>query len=173
MSCSIALRILLYAYMTWHIKLGMIGASFTIADGSIRCMNARQVSFFGWGLNECNVFDLLQVIVVKDFTNLSSHIPTDKYVAQNEHLCGLTFPNVKRKFVDLLIVIGESELHDTTATHKATSGKLWASHTGICWVLHGRDMQTMASSPSVVCEIETKCNEVSKILHIGFQYQSC
>ena len=93
----------------------------------------------------------IQVVALENLTDLSEHIPTHEDIARHPHMRGLKIPDHKRKKVDLLICIGESALQHTYDTRTAALGQLWASCTGLGWVVHGRDSaMVVQGTPSSV-----------------------
>ena len=81
----------------------------------------------------------IQVIALNKLTDLSEHIPCQSDIDRHPHLRGLRMPDHRRKKVDVLICIGESHLQHTFESRTAATSQLWASCTGLGWVLHGRD----------------------------------
>ena len=81
----------------------------------------------------------IDVVCPPQLTDLKEHIPTQADIDRHPHLRGIKIPEHPRKEVDLLICIGESELQHAYATRTASYGQLWATCTGLGWVLHGRD----------------------------------
>ena len=81
-------------------------------------------------------------------TDLTDHIPTQADVDRHPHMRGLKIPDHKRKRVDLLICVGESALHHPYETRTAGSAQLWATKTGLGWVVHGRDSGIPAAPTS-------------------------
>ena len=81
----------------------------------------------------------IEAYALPNMTDLRDHIPSPKDTERYPHLRGLKIPDHARKQVDLLIGIGESNLHHVYETRCGNSDQLWAALTGIGWVLHGRD----------------------------------
>ena len=81
----------------------------------------------------------LRALSLRNFTDLSCHIPSPSDIARYPHLRGLRIPSHSRKRVDLLIGIGESPMHFSREQRKGDPNQLWATQSGIGWVLHGRD----------------------------------
>ena len=84
----------------------------------------------------------INAIALDNFTDLSEHIPSQADIDRHPHMRGLRIPSHKRKRVDILICIGESHLQHTYDTRVAAVSSLWASCTGLGWVVHGRDAGT-------------------------------
>ena len=81
----------------------------------------------------------MRALALRNFTDLSRHIPSPRDIDRYTHLRGLSIPSHSRKKVDLLIGIGESPLHFSYEQRKGKPAQLWATLSGIGWVLHGRD----------------------------------
>ena len=90
------------------------------------------------GYRTSEIFQI-DAIALDRMTDLSEHIPSQADIDRNPHLRGLKIPEHKRKKVDILICIGESVLQHTYDTRVARDGQLWATCTGLGWVVHGRD----------------------------------
>ena len=108
------------------------------ASGTTEVSSADYLTVEIRGYRTKEIFPI-QVIAMDHFTDLSEHIPSQADIDRNPHMRGLKIPDHPRKKVDILICIGESRIQHTHATRTADAGQLWASCTGLGWVVHGRD----------------------------------
>ena len=86
----------------------------------------------------------IEAYALTEMTDLRDHIPRVEDIGKYPHLRGLRIPDHARKRVDLLIGIGESHLHHRFDARCGERGQLWATLTGLGWVLHGRDATSVA-----------------------------
>ena len=144
--------------------LGLTGTAcqtaVTSATGTTEVSTSHYVNLDIQGYRTGQIYQI-KVIALDRFTDLSEHIPSQADVDRHPHMHGLRIPNHRRKKVDLLICIGESELQHTYDTRIAAVG-LWASCTGLGWVVHGRDSELLHQGvPSSVSA------NVAPIMHGG------
>ena len=81
----------------------------------------------------------IDAIALPNLTDLREHIPTQDDIDRHPHMRGIKIPEHPRKEVDILICIGESEMQHAYATRTSTGSQLWATCSGLGWVVHGRD----------------------------------
>ena len=110
----------------------------TSATGTTEVSTANYLSLEIQGYRTNEIFTI-DVISLHDMTDLSEHIPSQVDIDRHPHMRGLQIPDHGRKRVDLLICIGESPLQHTFDARTAAVAQLWASCTGLGWVVHGRD----------------------------------
>ena len=108
------------------------------ATGTTHVSTAHYLTLEIRGYRTSEIFPI-DVIALENLTDLSEHIPSQVDIDRHPHMRGLQIPNHERKRVDILICIGESRLQHTYDTRIAEGGQLWASCTGLGWVVHGRD----------------------------------
>ena len=108
------------------------------ATGTTEVSTAHYLTLDIQGYRTPEIFQI-DTIALDNLTDLSEHIPSQADIDRHPHMRGLKIPDHKRKKVDVLICIGESQLQHTFDTRIATAGQLWATCTGLGWVLHGRD----------------------------------
>ena len=111
------------------------------ATGTTEMTTAHYLTIEVQGYRTPEIFPI-QVIGLENLTDLSEHIPSQGDIDRHPHMRGLKIPNHKRKKVDILVCIGESHLQHTFDIRTAAAGQLWASCTGLGWVVHGRDSAT-------------------------------
>ena len=131
-------------------KLGLEGEpaslQMVMADGRLSDNASRTASLLIRGYHTPLCYPL-EVTALAYFTDLREHIPTPEDLFKNPHLHGVKIPVHSRRRVDLIIGIGESELQYSTRTIAADSDRLWASLSGLGWVLHGRDLAAPSQPP--------------------------
>ena len=118
------------------------------ATGATQVSTAQYLTLDIQGYRTPEIFKI-DVIALNQMTDLREHIPCQADIDRHPHMRGLRIPDHKRKKVDILICIGESQLQHTYDTRIAAVGQLWASNTGLGWVVHGRDSaMTCSNVPS-------------------------
>ena len=108
------------------------------ATGTTQMSTAHYLTLAIQGYRTKEIFKIDAIALAK-MTDLSEHIPSQADIDRHPHMRGLKIPNHKRKKVDILICIGESVLQHSFDTRIAPAGQLWATCTGLGWVVHGRD----------------------------------
>ena len=110
----------------------------TSATGTTEVSTAHYLTLNIQGYRTPDIFKI-DVIALDDITDLSEHIPCQADIDYHPHMRGLKIPEHGRKKVDILICIGESLIQHSYDTRIAADGQLWATNTGLGWVVHGRD----------------------------------
>ena len=135
------------------------------ATGTTEISTAHYLTMDIRGYRTKKVFQI-QVIALDKLTDLSEHIPCQADIDRHPHMRGIKIPEHPRKKVDILICIGESQLQHTYDTRTAAAGQLWASCSGLGWVVHGRDSNAddqQATLPTVganACEVKHDVSEI-------------
>ena len=141
------------------------------ATGTTEVSTAHYLTIEIQGYRTKEIFPI-QAIALNNLTNLSEHIPSQSDIDRHPHMRGLKIPDHQRKMVDVLICIGESHLQHSFETRMAAAGQLWASCTGLGWVVHGRDSnqkknQTTANSTVQVNAVQAMTPQVVDNAPIG------
>ena len=114
------------------------------ATGTSETETSHWVSLLIRGYHTANNYSI-KALAMQSFTDLSSHIPSKHDLTKYPHLRGLTIPSHPRKKVDLIIGIGESPLHFTHDSRTGSREQLWASLSGLGWVIHGQDVEVRST----------------------------
>ena len=126
------------------------------ATGTTEVSTAHHLTLEIQGYRTNEIFQI-DTIALDNMTDLSEHIPSQADIDRHPHMRGLKIPSHKRKKVDILICIGESVLQHSYNTRIAPVGQLWATLTGLGWVVHGRDsgMNSHSNVPSSLTHVNT------------------
>lgn len=116
------------------------------ATGTIEASTAHKLTLAIQGYRTEDIYPI-RAIALETITDLTDQIPSQADVDRHPHMRGLRLPDHPRKRVDILICIGESHLHHAYDTRTAAGGQLWATCTGLGWVVHGRDEGKNYPSP--------------------------
>ena len=108
------------------------------ATGTTETGSATYLTLKIQGYRTKEIFSI-DVIGLRRITDLCEHIPSQADIDRHPHMRGLRIPEHARKKVDLIICVGESRLQHDYDTRVAAVGQLWASCSGLGWVVHGRD----------------------------------
>ena len=137
--------------------LGLRGAAqeviVTTATGTAEPHVSTSLKLQLRGYRTPEIFEI-DVLALDALTDLSEHIPSQSDVDRHPHMRGLRIPDHMRKKVDLLICVGESAIHHPYDTRTADSAQLWATMTGLGWVVHGRDSGSPEPSTSSTVQID-------------------
>ena len=87
----------------------------------------------------------------------TGHSPTTQPVGRGltPPMQGLRIPRQMRKKVDLLICAGESAVHRPYETRTAAYAQLWATKTGLGWVVDERDCGNSEESTSSTVQVNS------------------
>ena len=119
------------------------------ATGTVEATTASYLTLDIRGYRTTEIFSI-EVIGLSRITDLAEHIPTQGDIDRHPHMRGLSIPQHARKSVDLIICVGESRLHHVYESRVAASEQLWASCTGLGWVIHGRDSRSTVEREDTV-----------------------
>ena len=126
----------------------------TTATGTAEPHTSTSLKLELRGYRTPEIFEI-DVLALDALTDLSEHIPSQSDVDRHPHMRGLRIPDHLRKKVDLLICVGESALHRPYEIRTADSAQLWATKTGLGWVVHGRDSGNPEPSTSSTVQIDS------------------
>ena len=137
-------------------EIGVFGevlrTSVISATGTVTVSLTQRVNLFLKGYRT-DFSHAIEALAIPHMTDLSDHIPSPKDISRNPHLRGIHIPVHPRRKVDLIIGIAESRMHFTHRSRVGAPNQLWASLTGLGWVLHGRD-----SNSGEIKELDSRVN---------------